>query len=61
MATITTLGEAYQAGWVVRVRCLRGHHRGIAKIDICRFEAKLSMKALSGNLADANGRGMGDR
>ena len=43
---IETLGDAYQASWGVRMRCARGDHRGIVKIDPCRFEAALSMETL---------------
>lgn len=46
MATITTLGEAYSAGWGVRMRCTRGDHRGIVKIDACRYETDLCLKSL---------------
>ena len=46
MAVIETLGDAYQAGWGVRMRCSRGEHRGIVKIDPCRFEAALSLETL---------------
>jgi len=46
MAVIETLGEAYSAGWGVRMKCGRGDHRGIVKIDPCRFEATLSMQTL---------------
>jgi hypothetical protein len=46
MAVITTLGDAYAAGWSIRMRCLRGHLRGIVKVDPCRFEADLSLETL---------------
>lgn len=46
MATITTLGEALDAGWGVRMRCLRGDQRGIVKIDACRYETALDLKSL---------------
>jgi hypothetical protein len=46
MATITTLGDVYQARWGVRVRCGRGEHRGIVKLDRCGYEAKVSMETL---------------
>src|SRR5579863_1179776 len=39
MATLRTLGEAYSAGWGIRVRCQRSDQRGIVKVDPCRFEA----------------------
>ena len=44
MATLTTLGEAYTAGWGMRVRCQRGDHRGIVRTDPCRFEAALDIQ-----------------
>jgi len=44
MATISTLGEAFSAGWGVRMRCARGDHSGIVNIDRCGFEAKLDME-----------------
>jgi hypothetical protein len=46
MATITTLGEACDAGWSIRMRCRRGEHRGPAKIDLCQFETNLCLKTL---------------
>jgi hypothetical protein len=46
MATLTTLGEAYSAGWGIRVKCQRGDRRGIVRIDRCQFEAALDMQTL---------------
>ena len=46
MATFRTIGEAYDARWTVRMRCERGDHRGIVKIDACRFETDLCLKTL---------------
>jgi len=46
VAVIETLGDAYQASWGVRMKCGRGGHRGIVKIDPCKFEADLSMETL---------------
>ena len=46
MATVSTLGEAFSAGWGVRMRCARGDRQGIVKIDPCRFEGKLDMETL---------------
>lgn len=46
MATIQTIGEAYQAGWGVRIRCARGDYQGIVRIDPCGFEAALDMQTL---------------
>lgn len=46
MATVRTLGEAYSAGWGIRMRCQRGDHRGIVKIDACRYETALCLKSL---------------
>lgn len=46
MATITTLGDAYAAGWSIRMRCLRGHLKHIVKRDPCRFEAELNLETL---------------
>jgi hypothetical protein len=46
MAVIETLGEAYSAHWGVRMKCGRGDHRGIVKIDCCDFEATLDMQTL---------------
>jgi len=46
MAVIETLGEAYSAKWGVRIKCRRGDHRGIVKIDPCHFQTSLSMETL---------------
>ena len=46
MAIIKTLGDAYAAKWSIRMRCLRGHHRGIVKIDPWKFEVDLSLETL---------------
>jgi hypothetical protein len=46
MAVMTTIGDAYAAKWGIRMRCLRGNHRGIVKIDPCLFEADLSIETL---------------
>jgi hypothetical protein len=46
MATITTLGEAFDAKWGIRMQCQRGTHRGIVKIDACRYEASLCLLTL---------------
>jgi hypothetical protein len=46
MAKIRTIGEAYSAGWGIRMTCARGNHRGIVKIDPCGFETALSMETL---------------
>jgi hypothetical protein len=46
MAVIETLGDAYAAKWGIRMRCLRGNHRGIVKIDPCKFEADLILETL---------------
>lgn len=46
MATLTTLGEAYSAGWGIRIKCQRGEQRSIVRIDPCRFEAALDMQTL---------------
>lgn len=46
MAVIKTLGDAFAAGWSIRIRCLRGSHRGIVKIDPCHYEADLHMETL---------------
>jgi len=46
MAKITTLGEAFDAKWTIRMRCQRGNQRGIVKIDACRFETDLCLKSL---------------
>jgi hypothetical protein len=46
MPAIETLGDAYQAGWGVRMRCSRGDHVGIVRIDRCGFDATLSMETL---------------
>jgi hypothetical protein len=47
MAVITTLGDAYQAKRGLHMRCLRGFHRGIVKIDPWQFEADLSLETLA--------------
>ena len=46
MATVTNIGDAYNAGWGIRMRCRRGDHRGIVKIDACRYEAVLWLRTL---------------
>jgi hypothetical protein len=46
MATFRTLGQALDAKWGVRIRCLRGDQRGIVKIDACRYEASLCLLTL---------------
>jgi hypothetical protein len=46
MTNISTLGEAYSLGWGLRMKCRRGDHRGIVKIDACRFETELCIKTL---------------
>jgi hypothetical protein len=46
MATVRTLGEAYSAGWAIRMRCQRGDQRGIVKIDACRYETEWCLKTL---------------
>jgi hypothetical protein len=46
MAAVKTLGDAYSAGWGIRMRCVRGDQRGIVKIDACRYEAALCLRTL---------------
>jgi len=46
MPEIVTLGDAYQAGWGIRVRCRRGDYTGPAKIERCSYTASLSMETL---------------
>ena len=46
MPVIKALGDAYAAKWSIRMRCLRGRHRGIVKIAPCEFETELSMETL---------------
>jgi hypothetical protein len=46
MGTLQTLGQAYSAGWGIRIKCQRGDQRGIVKIDPCRFEAGLDTQTL---------------
>lgn len=46
MASIKTLGQAYSAGWTIQMRCIRGRHRGIVKIDECGWRSDLDMKTL---------------
>ena len=46
MGTVSTLGEAFSAGWGIRMKCARGDHRGIVKIDRCGFEANLDIETL---------------
>jgi len=46
MAEVTTLGQAFAAKWGIKMRCARGHHRGIVKIDECRYSAKLDVETL---------------
>lgn len=46
MAEVETLGQALQAGWGIKLRCARGHHRGVVKIDECRYSAVLDVKTL---------------
>ncbi len=46
MADVETLGQAFQAGWGIKLRCARGDHRGIVRIDPCQFKAALDMQTL---------------
>ena len=46
MATVKTLGDALSAKWTIRMQCRRGTHRGIVKIDECRFESALCLMTL---------------
>jgi hypothetical protein len=46
MAAIETLGDAYAARWSVRMRCGRGDHRGIVRIDVCNYQGALDMETL---------------
>lgn len=46
MAEIETLGDAFAAKWSVRIRCGRGDHRGIVKIDKCGYQGTLDMETL---------------
>ena len=46
MSTITTLGEAFAAGWGIRIRCGRPKLRGITRLEPCGYEATLSMETL---------------
>lgn len=46
MAEIITLGQAFDARWGIRMHCRRGTHRGIVKIDDCRYEASLCLLTL---------------
>lgn len=46
MVAITTLGQAFDAKWGIRMQCQRGTHRGIVKIDECRYEASLCLLTL---------------
>jgi hypothetical protein len=46
MATISTLGDAHAAKWGIRLRCTRGHQRGIVKLDRCDFQAALDVQTL---------------
>jgi hypothetical protein len=47
MAIVQTLGEAYSAGWGIRVRCGRLERSGCFKQDPCRWEADLRMETLT--------------
>jgi hypothetical protein len=46
MPPITALGQAFDAKWGVRMQCQRGTHRGIVKIDECRYQASLCLLTL---------------
>jgi hypothetical protein len=46
MADVETLGQAFQAGWGIKLRCARGDHRGIVKVDACRYCAALDVETL---------------
>jgi hypothetical protein len=46
MAEVETLGQALQAGWRIMLRCAREDHRGIVRIDECRYSAMLDVETL---------------
>jgi hypothetical protein len=46
MAEIETLGQAFSAKWGIKLRCARGTHRGIVKIDECRYSVRLDVESL---------------
>jgi hypothetical protein len=46
MAVVETLGQALQRKWGIRAHCKRGGHRGIVKIDECRYIAKLDVETV---------------
>lgn len=46
MADVETLGQVFQAGWRIKLRCARGHHRGVVRIDECRYSAALDVETL---------------
>jgi hypothetical protein len=46
MPEIETLGQALQAKWGIRMHCKRGSHRGIVKIDECRYSYSLDVESL---------------
>ena len=46
MAVIETLGDAYAAKWGVRMKCGRGEHRGIVKLEPCGYQGTLDMETL---------------
>ena len=44
--SIETLGEAWQLGWRLRMRCLRGDHIGIVKVEKCEYQRELDLETL---------------
>jgi hypothetical protein len=46
MAEIETLGQAFSAKWAIKLRCARGDHRGVVKIDACRYTVRLDVETL---------------
>ncbi len=44
--SVETLGEAYQGGWRVRVRCAQGKRFGMKSIRECLADAELDMASL---------------
>jgi hypothetical protein len=46
MTTVETLGEAYDAGWTITIRCAYGRRQGLKSIRECIERAELDMTTL---------------
>jgi len=43
---VETLGQAWELGWRLRLRCLRGGHIGIVRIEKCDYHRELDLETL---------------